>query len=71
MLYVSLDGDNVIVKGTINGQKVSPFVYGKLESDEGCGYLFKPKEDYPWNCCTKDEEEALAMIERDANENFN
>lgn len=71
MLYVTLDGDSqVIVKGSHNGQKVRPFVYGKLEYDEGCGYLFKPRDDYPWDCCTKDEEEALAAIERDANINI-
>ena len=65
-----MDGDQVIAEGTINGKKIKPFVYGELEYDEGCGYLFKPKEDYPWDCCTKDEEAALAAIERDVNENF-
>lgn len=72
MLYVTLNSDyQVIVKGTIDGKKVRPFVYGKLEYDEGCGYLFKPREDYPWDCCTKDEETALAMIEKDVNKSLN
>lgn len=67
MLYVELDSDYQVI---VKGKKISPFVYGKLEYDEGCGYLFKPKEDYPWDCCTHDEETALAMIEKDVNESL-
>lgn len=71
MLYVELNGDyQVIVKGSINGQKVSPFVYGELTYDKGCGYVFIPSDSgYPWECGTKDEEAALATIENDANIN--
>ncbi len=71
MLYVTLDSDyHVIVKGSINGRKVSPFVYGKLDLDEGGGYVFTPNDfGYPWECGTADEEAALAAIGRDANLN--
>lgn len=73
MLYVELSSDyQVIVKGSINGQKISPFVYGKLDYDKGCGYIFTPSEyGYPWECGTADEEAALAAIENDVNLNVN
>lgn len=65
MLYVTLDSDcQVIVKG----EDTNPFVYGKLDYDEGCGYVFAPRDGYSWECGTKDEEAALALIERDVNE---
>lgn len=71
MLYVTLDSDyQVIVKGSIKGQKISPFVYGKLDRDEGGGYVFTPSDSgYPWECGTVDEEAALAVIEKDVNLN--
>lgn len=73
MLYVELNSDyQVIVKGSINGQKISPFVYGKLDYDESGGYIFAPSEyGYPWECGTADEEAALAAIENDVNLNVN
>lgn len=70
MLYVTLDSDyQVIIKGSINGKNVSPFVYGKLDLDEGGGYVFVPIDGYPWECGTSDEEATLALIERDVNDN--
>ena len=71
MLYVTLNSDyHVIVKGSINGKKVSPFVYGKLDREEGGGYVFTPNDSgYPWECGTADEEAALAAIESDVNLN--
>lgn len=65
MLYVTLDSNQVIVKG----KDVNPFVYGKLNFDEGCGYVFTPVDGYPWECGTLDEEAALALVERDVNNN--
>lgn len=64
MLYVTLDSNyQVIIKGSINGKKVSPFVYGKLDFDEGGGYVFTPSDSgYSWECGTADEEAALIMI---------
>lgn len=71
MLYVTLDSNyQVIIKGSINGKKVSPFVYGKLDFDEGGGYVFTPSDSgYSWECGTADEEAALAAIENDVNLN--
>lgn len=66
MLYTTLNSDYQVI---VKGEDVHPFVYGKLDYDEGRGYVFVPIDGYPWECGTSDEEAALALIERDVNDN--